>query len=78
MRRAPGCARVAYSTGSQIALTDGQSETCTITNDDVAARLTLVKVVVNDDGGTKTAADFALSCDGADVDHGSDEWCSLR
>ena len=39
--------------------------TCTITNDDNAPKLHLRKVVVNDNGGTKTVADFTLTADGA-------------
>ena len=38
--------------------------TCTITNDDIAPTLTLVKVVTNNDGGTKTISDFALTASG--------------
>ncbi len=47
-----------------ITLAPGQAATCTITNDDVAPSLTLVKEVVNDNGGTATPADFTLSADG--------------
>ncbi len=42
----------------------GQTKTCTITNDDIAATLTVVKHVVNDNGGLKTAGDFTLSVTG--------------
>ena len=38
--------------------------TCTITNNDIAPKLHLRKVVVNDNGGTKTATDFTLTADG--------------
>ena len=38
-----------------VTLAVGQSATCTITNDDQAAQLTLVKTVTNDNGGTATA-----------------------
>jgi hypothetical protein len=41
-----------------ITLLPGDNKTCTITNDDIAPRLTLVKTVVNDDGGLLTQADF--------------------
>ena len=40
------------------------SATCTITNDDMAPKLHLRKVVVNDNGGTKTVADFTLTANG--------------
>src|SRR5207249_763665 len=42
----------------------GETKTCTITNDDVAPQLVVIKHVVNDNGGTKTAADFTLSVSG--------------
>jgi hypothetical protein len=45
----------------------GQTKTCTITNNDIAPKLHLRKVVVNDNGGTKTAADFPLSANGTDI-----------
>ena len=39
----------------------GQTSTCTITNDDDAPSLTLVKTVTNNSGGTAAAADWTLS-----------------
>ena len=39
--------------------------TCTITNNDIAPKLHLRKIVTNDNGGTKTVADFTLNADGA-------------
>lgn len=53
----------------------GESKTCTITNDDkvlvvVAPILTITKVVVNDNGGTKVIADFPLFIDGASTTSG--------
>jgi hypothetical protein len=50
--------------GASVTLALGQSATCTITNDDQAATLHVVKVVVNDNGGTKTASDFSFSVNG--------------
>ncbi|MBD9437859.1 isopeptide-forming domain-containing fimbrial protein, partial [Pseudoxanthomonas sp. PXM03] len=47
-----------------IALAGGDVATCTITNDDQAATLTLVKTVINDNGGTATASDFPLTATG--------------
>ncbi|MFL5679572.1 MAG: hypothetical protein ACJ77B_03140, partial [Chloroflexota bacterium] len=47
-----------------------QTKTCTITNTDNTPTLTLVKVVANDDGGTKTAADWTLSATAAAPDAG--------
>lgn len=51
------------ATGS-ISVGLGESKTCTITNDDQQASLTLKKTVVNDDGGTKTVSDFPLYING--------------
>ena len=42
----------------------GEVAICAITNDDIAPLLTLVKQVVNDDGGTAGPADWTLSADG--------------
>ena len=50
--------------GSNITLGLGQEATCTITNDDIAPKLHLRKAVVNDNGGTKTVADFTLTANG--------------
>jgi uncharacterized repeat protein (TIGR01451 family) len=51
-------------TGSSLVLTIGQTATCTINNDDIAPRLTLVKTVTNDNGGTATITSFTLSATG--------------
>ena len=50
--------------GPQITLAAGQAATCTITNDDDTAQLTLVKTVSNDSGGGAVATDFTLSAAG--------------
>ena len=50
--------------GATVTVALGQNATCTITNDDQAAHLKLVKSVVNDNGGTAQAGDFTLSADG--------------
>ena len=50
--------------GANITVGIGGSATCTITNDDIAPKLHLRKVVVNDNGGTKTVADFTLTANG--------------
>src|SRR5204863_79483 len=55
--------RALYVDGAQtgtLPLSPGDNKTCTITNDDKAPKLTLVKTVVNDNGGTKQVADFPL------------------
>jgi uncharacterized repeat protein (TIGR01451 family) len=50
--------------GANITLGLGGSATCTISNDDIGATLTLVKAVTNDNGGTKTTSDFPLTASG--------------
>lgn len=45
---------------NSITLAAGDNKTCTITNSDIQPKLTVTKVVVNDNGGTKTATDFPL------------------
>jgi hypothetical protein len=54
-----------------VSLNPGDNKTCTITNRDIAPRLTVVKHVVNDNGGTKTAADFVMLVTGANVSNPS-------
>ena len=53
--------------GGSVNLANGQDITCTITNDDVGATLTLVKTVTNNNGGTATSANFQGKIDGSDV-----------
>ncbi|MCP3938800.1 MAG: DUF11 domain-containing protein, partial [Actinomycetia bacterium] len=43
-----------------ITLSEGQDATCYVNNDDIAPKLTVIKTVINDNGGTKTVADFEL------------------
>ncbi len=47
-----------------ITLAPGQVANCTITNDDVAPTLKIVKTVVNDNGGTAVVGNFTLKIDG--------------
>ena len=54
---------VSYSADCSGSLAIGQTATCTVTNNDIAPVLKVVKHVVNDDGGTKTASDFSLTVD---------------
>jgi hypothetical protein len=45
----------------------GDSKTCVLTNDDQAAGLTVIKHVINDNGGTKNAGQFAISVTGSNL-----------
>lgn len=47
-----------------VTVVNGASKTCTITNNDIAPSLTLVKHVINDNGGTATASDWTLAAIG--------------
>ncbi len=49
----------------------GQTKTCTITNNDIAPILTVIKHVINDNGGTKTASDFTMNVSGTNVSNSS-------
>lgn len=49
----------------------GDSVTCTITNNDIAPELTVIKHVINDNGGTKVASDFTMNVTGANVSNPS-------
>jgi Prealbumin-like fold domain len=57
----------ACAANGSVTLAAGESKTCTITNDDIAPKLHLRKVVVNDNGGEATAADFTLTANGTDT-----------
>jgi len=57
--------------GGMVTLNEGESITCTITNDDVAPTITLIKSMVNDDGGTAGPDDFGISVGGDGVLSGS-------
>jgi len=56
--------------GGTITLDEGDDITCTVTNNDVAPKLTLIKTVVNDNGGNKVVADFPLFISGTPATSG--------
>src|SRR5829696_4516360 len=56
------CDGVATDTVTVVA---NATKTCTITNDDVSAKLIVIKNVVNDEAGTKAASDFTISVTGS-------------
>lgn len=53
-----------------ITLNPGDVKACTVTNDDVAPGLTVIKSVTNDNGGTFEVGDFILRVDGDPVTSG--------
>src|SRR5207248_9311558 len=52
----------------------GETKTCTVTNDDQPAHLVINKVVVNDNGGSLTAAAFSGTIGGTAVSAGGNTW----
>lgn len=67
----PGYAQTSASGGCSGTIAPGQHKLCVLTNDDVAATLTVVKQVINDQGGVKTAADFAITINGVTATGGT-------
>ncbi len=53
-----------YSGTCSGTIVEGQTKTCTITNNDQAGQLRVVKDVTNNNGGQATASDFTLSVNG--------------
>ena len=53
-----------YDNCSGVVIPNGGTATCTITNTAIAPKLTLVKTVVNDNGGTAQPTDWTLSATG--------------
>src|SRR2546423_4542670 len=49
----------------------GQTKTCTITNNDQAAHLTVIKHVINDNGGTAKASQFTMTINGVTATRGN-------
>ncbi len=60
-----------YDNCTNVAVASGEIETCTITNNDQGATLTVTKIVINDNGGTAEVADFPLFIDGNATSSGS-------
>ena len=51
-------------TGASVVVANGANVVCTINNDDIGARLTLVKTVTNDNGGTAVPTAWTLAAAG--------------
>ena len=66
----PGYA-ASYSAGCSGNLPAGGSATCTITNNDKAPTLTVIKNVVNDNGGTAAASAFTMTINGVSAQGGN-------
>ena len=61
---APGYATT-YDNCADLQVDSGETEVCTITNNDIGATLTVEKDLTNDDGGTLECVDFSFSVNGA-------------
>ena len=48
----PSGYKASYSADCTASVAIGETKTCTVTNDDIAPKVTVVKHVINDDGGT--------------------------
>lgn len=59
------------SANGSVSLALGDVKSCTITNSDTQPQLKVVKVVVNDNGGSKVIADFPLKVDNTSVVSGA-------
>ena len=68
---------VTTSNCTDVILGNGDTKTCTITNDDIAPKLTLVKTVTNNNGGTKQVADFTLKIGSTVVTSGVENTLSV-
>lgn len=53
-----------YNTCTGLVIAGGGSATCTITNNDIAPKLTITKTVINLDGGVKHDTDFSFFING--------------
>ena len=56
--------RASSSTGCSGTIAYGESRTCIITNSDQFSALTIVKHVINNNGGTAVAGDFTMTVNG--------------
>ena len=52
-----------YSADCAGTIAVGQTKTCTVTNNDIAPQLTVIKHVINDNGGTTSRGDFTMTVD---------------
>src|SRR5207247_2024534 len=60
-----GYAQTGASTDCSGTIAAGETRTCTIVNDDVQPKLIVIQHVINDNGGTATAAGFTMSVAGS-------------
>ena len=61
------CTGDGVQVGNQITLALGETASCTITSNDVQPQLTIIKNVVNNNGGTLAAGNFSINITGTNV-----------
>ncbi len=61
----PGGYASSQTAGCSGSMNVGDVKTCTITNDDIAPQLTVIKHVINDNGGSATATAFTMTVTGS-------------
>jgi len=66
-----GNAKCPQVLGGTVTLNEGEEITCTITNDDIAPQLIIIKHVINDDGDVAQASDFKMQVNGTNVSNPS-------
>ncbi len=54
-----------------VSLAYGDNKTCSITNDDIAPTLTVIKDVINNNGGVATISDFGITLDASPLSFGA-------
>src|SRR5439155_1743190 len=62
-----------YSAGCTGTIALGETKTCTVTNDDKAAHLIIIKTVINNNGGTQSASAFSGTISGINA-VGGNSW----
>ena len=59
-----------FSSDCSGSISNGETKTCTITNDDIPAKIIVNKIVINNNGGTKVVSDFPLFINNSPVTSG--------
>jgi hypothetical protein len=62
---------VSFSAGCSGSIAAGQTKTCTVTNNDQAAHLIVIKHVINNDSGHATASQFTMTINGVTATGGN-------
>jgi hypothetical protein len=63
----PGGYSASFSADCSGTIANGETKTCTVTNDDIQPQLIVIKHVINDNGGAATSANFTMEVSGNNV-----------